>query len=71
LTKWWADEEGNLCGSLEMPIKVGIVGAAVDSNPTASLNLRLLRVESATELAQAFDQRLGKIQTVSERKALP
>ncbi|MFP6829897.1 MAG: hydroxymethylglutaryl-CoA reductase, degradative [Gammaproteobacteria bacterium] len=54
LTKWWADEEGNLCGSLEMPIKVGIVGAAVDSNPTASLNLRLLRVESATELAQVM-----------------
>jgi len=54
LTKWWADEEGNLCGSLEMPIKVGIVGAAVDSNPTASLNLRLLGVESATELAQVM-----------------
>ena len=54
LTKWWADEEGNLCGSLEMPIKVGIVGAAVDSNPTASLNLRLLGVESATELARVM-----------------
>jgi len=54
LTKWWADEEGNLCGSLEMPIKVGTVGAAVDSNPTASLNLRLLGVESATELAQVM-----------------
>jgi len=54
LSKWWADEEGNLCGSLEMPIKVGIVGAAVDSNPTASLNLRLLGVESATELAQVM-----------------
>jgi hydroxymethylglutaryl-CoA reductase len=54
LTKWWADEDGNLCGSLEMPIKVGTVGTAVDSNPTAALNLRLLGVESATELAQVM-----------------
>ena len=52
LTKWWVDEEGNLCGSLEMPIKVGTVGTAVDSNPTAALNMRLLGVDSATELAQ-------------------
>ena len=54
LTKWSADEDGGLCGSLEMPIKVGIVGTAVESNPTAALNLRLLGVESATELAQVM-----------------
>ncbi|MCZ6497659.1 MAG: mevalonate kinase, partial [Gammaproteobacteria bacterium] len=54
LSKWSADESGNLCGSLEMPIKVGIVGTAVDSNPTAALNIRLLGVESATELAQVM-----------------
>ncbi len=54
LTKWSADESGNLCGSLEMPIKVGIVGTVVDSNPTAALNIRLLGVKSATELAQVM-----------------
>ncbi len=54
LTEWRADQDGNLCGSLEMPIKVGIVGTAVDSNPTAALNIRLLGVESATELAQVM-----------------
>jgi hydroxymethylglutaryl-CoA reductase len=54
LTKWWADEEGNLCGNLEMPLKVGTVGSAVESNPTAALNVRLLCVESATELAQVM-----------------
>ena len=37
-----------------MPIKVGIVGTAVDSNPTAALNMRLLGVESATELARVM-----------------
>jgi hydroxymethylglutaryl-CoA reductase len=54
LTTWSADEEGNLCGSLEMPLKVGTVGTAIESNPTAALNLRLLGVESATELAQVM-----------------
>src|SRR5436190_7671297 len=54
LTDWWADEEGNLCGRIEIPIKVGIVGAPIESNPTVALNLRLLGVESATELAQVM-----------------
>jgi len=54
LTDWWADEEGNLCGRIEMPIKVGIVGAPIESNPTVALNLRLLGVESAPELAQVM-----------------
>ncbi len=54
LTKWWADEAGNLCGSIELPIKVGTVGAPLESNPTVALNMRLLGVESATELAQVM-----------------
>jgi hydroxymethylglutaryl-CoA reductase len=54
LTDWWADEEGNLCGRIEVPIKVGIVGAPLESNPTVALNLRLLGVESATELGQVM-----------------
>ena len=52
LTRWSVDEEGNLCGEIEIPIKVGIVGAPLESNPTVALNLRLLGVESATELAE-------------------
>jgi hydroxymethylglutaryl-CoA reductase len=54
LTDWWADEEGNLCGRIELPIKVGIVGAPLESNPTVALNLRLLGVDSASELSQVM-----------------
>jgi hydroxymethylglutaryl-CoA reductase len=54
LTDWWADEQGNLCGRIEVPIKVGIVGAPIESNPTVALNLRLLAVQSAPELAQVM-----------------
>ncbi len=69
LTKWWADEGGNLCGSLEMPLKVGIIGAAVDSNPTAAINIRLLGVESATELAQIMGA-VGLAQNFAAIRAL-
>lgn len=69
LTKWSADENGNLCGSLEMPIKVGIVGTAVESNPTAALNLRLLGVESAIELAQVMGA-VGLAQNFAAIRAL-
>ncbi|MCZ6474814.1 MAG: hydroxymethylglutaryl-CoA reductase, degradative [Gammaproteobacteria bacterium] len=69
LTKWSADENGNLCGSLEMPIKVGTVGTAVESNPTAALNLRLLGVESATELAQVMGA-VGLAQNFAAIRAL-
>lgn len=69
LTKWSADENGNLCGSLEMPIKVGTVGTAVESNPTAALNLRLLGVESAIELAQVMGA-VGLAQNFAAIRAL-
>ena len=54
LTRWTVDERGNLCGDIEIPIKVGIVGAPLESNPTVALNLRMLGVESATELAEVM-----------------
>jgi len=54
LSEWWADEQGSLCGRIEIPVKVGIVGAPLESNPTAAVNLRLLGVESATELASVM-----------------
>ena len=54
LTDWRTDARGNLHGSIEIPIKVGIVGAPLESNPTVALNLRLLGVESATQLAEVM-----------------
>jgi hydroxymethylglutaryl-CoA reductase len=54
LSDWWADEDGHLRGRIELPIKVGTVGAPLESNPTVAVNLRLLGVESATELASVM-----------------
>ena len=69
LTRWWSDEDGSLCGSIELPIKVGIVGAPLDSNPTVSLNLNLLDVGSATELAKVMAS-VGLAQNFAAIRAL-
>lgn len=69
LTTWSADDAGNLCGRIEIPIKVGIVGAPLESNPTVALNLRLLGVESATELAEVMAA-VGLAQNFSAIRAL-
>jgi len=69
LTRWWSDEDGNLCGAIELPIKVGIVGAPIDSNPTVSLNLNLLDVGSATELAKVMAS-VGLAQNFAAIRAL-
>jgi hydroxymethylglutaryl-CoA reductase len=69
LTDWWADDQGNLRGRIEVPIKVGIVGAPLESNPTVALNLRLLEVESATELAAVMGA-VGLAQNFAAIRAL-
>ena len=69
LTRWWADETGALCGSIEIPIKVGVVGGPLESNPTVALNLRMLGTESATELA-AVMATVGLAQNFAAIRAL-
>ncbi len=51
LTKWSKDSEGNLVGSLEIPLSVGIVGGVVNVHPTAKVCTKILGVENASELA--------------------
>lgn len=51
LTAWSVDETGNLAGLLTMPLKVGIVGGSLLSNPGARIGLAISGVASARELA--------------------
>lgn len=51
LTKWEKDENGNLVGSLELPLSVGIVGGIANVHPIAKLCNKILGVSSAKELA--------------------
>ncbi len=69
LTRWSKASDGALEGSIEMPIKVGIVGGPLQSNPTVALNLRLLNVESARELAEVMGA-VGLTQNFAALRAL-
>ena len=70
LSTWQKDAQGNLKGSLEMPVAVGITGGATGSNPTTVAALKLIKVNSASELAQVIvsvglAQNLGALRALS------
>jgi hydroxymethylglutaryl-CoA reductase len=73
LTRWYKGtakgEEGALVGEIEIPMKVGIVGGTQKSNTTVALNLRLLGVKSACELAEVMGS-VGLAQNFSAIRAL-
>jgi hydroxymethylglutaryl-CoA reductase len=52
LSHWERDEQGNLVGTLELPLAVGIVGGATKVHPAAQASLKLLGVKHAHELAE-------------------
>lgn len=52
LTTWEKDENGDLVGTIEMPMAVGLVGGTTKIHPAAKANVKLLGVETAAELAQ-------------------
>ncbi len=70
LTKWVKNENGDLEGSIELPLAVGIIGGATKTNPVAQIALKILRVKSAAELAQVaavvgLAQNLGAIRALA------
>jgi hydroxymethylglutaryl-CoA reductase len=52
LTRWRQRENGDLHGSIELPLAVGIVGGATRVHPIAQFSLKLLGVQTAQELAE-------------------
>ena len=51
LTRWFTADNGDLVGQIEMPMKVGTVGAPLETNPTVRLSHRLLGNPNAAQLA--------------------
>jgi hydroxymethylglutaryl-CoA reductase len=52
LSRFEKDREGNLVGSLELPMPVGLVGGATKVHPVARANLAMTGVRTAAELAE-------------------
>ncbi len=69
LSTWGRDKAGNLVGTLEMPMAVGIVGGATKVHPTAQAALELMRVTSARELAEIVVS-VGLAQNLAALRAL-
>jgi hydroxymethylglutaryl-CoA reductase len=69
LTRYERDGEGNLVGTIELPIAVGTVGGATRTNPVARTALRILGIESARGLAQVMAA-VGLAQNFAALRAL-
>lgn len=69
LTTWEKDRNGDLVGTIEMPMAVGLVGGATASNPVAKLGVKILGVKSAKELAEVIVS-VGLAQNLAALRAL-
>jgi len=69
LTDWFVGDAGDLCGALKLPLKPGIVGGSLQSNPGAALGLAISGVTSSTELAELMGA-VGLAQNFAALKAL-
>lgn len=69
LSRWEKDAEGNLAGSLEMPMAVGLVGGATKVHPAAKIAVKILGVSNVREMAEAFAA-LGLAQNLAALRAL-
>jgi hydroxymethylglutaryl-CoA reductase len=69
LSTWGRDKDGNLVGTLEMPMAVGIVGGATRVHPAAQAAVKLMGVKTASELAEIIVS-VGLAQNMAALRAL-
>jgi hydroxymethylglutaryl-CoA reductase len=69
LSRWEKDAQGNLSGSLEMPMAVGLVGGATKSHPAAQVAVKILGAKNTREMAEIYAS-LGLAQNLAALKAL-
>jgi len=69
LSRWEKDRDGNLVGTLELPLSVGIVGGATKVHPVARVALKILGVKTAKELAEVMAA-VGLAQNFAALRAL-
>jgi hydroxymethylglutaryl-CoA reductase len=52
VTQFYFNEAGRLCGEIEIPMAIGIVGGITKIHPGVKILLKMMNVETASELAQ-------------------
>ena len=69
LTKWSSAANGDLLGEITVPLKPGIVGGTLSSNPAATLGVAIAGVASAIQLAEMMAA-VGLAQNFAALRAL-
>ncbi|MEM3162468.1 MAG: hydroxymethylglutaryl-CoA reductase, degradative [Candidatus Bathyarchaeia archaeon] len=69
LSTWEKNDNGDLVGSIEMPMAVGIIGGAVRTHPIARICLKILGVKNANEFAEVLAA-VGLAQNLAALRAL-
>jgi hydroxymethylglutaryl-CoA reductase len=69
LSTWEKNENGDLLGSIELPMAVGLVGGAVRTHPIAKIALKILGVKTANEFGEVLAA-VGLAQNLGALRAL-
>ena len=69
LTRYEINEDGDLVGTIEIPVAVGLIGGATKVHPTARVNVKILGVKTARELGEILAA-VGLAQNFAALRAL-
>ena len=69
LTRWEQNENGDLVGSIELPMAIGLIGGATKSNPIAKICVKILNVNSSNEIGEIMAA-VGLAQNFAALRAL-
>jgi hydroxymethylglutaryl-CoA reductase len=69
LSVWEKNENGDLVGSIELPMAIGIIGGAIRTHPIAKIALKILGVKTASELGEVLAA-VGLAQNLGALRAL-
>ena len=69
LSTWEKNKNGDLAGSIELPMAVGLIGGAVRTHPIAKIALKILGVKTANEFAEVLAA-VGLAQNLGALRAL-
>lgn len=69
LSHWEKNNDGDLVGSIELPMAVGLIGGATKVHPTAKVVIKILGVKTANELGEVMAA-VGLAQNLGALRAL-
>jgi len=69
LSTWEKNEKGDLEGTIELPMAVGLIGGAVRTHPIAKIAVKILGVKTANEFAEVLAA-VGLAQNLAALRAL-